>query len=101
MKLRTEMLFPSDHKPYVFHGDHKDVRRLTHDAAAANALMQAMDAEPEYPDGMPDEMWELISTDRDAAAEAFRIAVRQTKEGIKDGASELMAEWGFDSGEVE
>lgn len=94
MKLRTKLTASRDGSLV----DATDENLIT-DAACAHALMQAMDAEPEYPDGMPDEMWELISTDRDAAAEAFRIAVRQTKEGIKDGASELMAGWGFDSGE--
>lgn len=39
-------------------------------------------AEPELPGDMPDEMWEVMRNDRQAAAECLRIAVRQTKAGI-------------------
>lgn len=42
----------------------------------------AIEAEPELPGDMPDEMWAVISKDRDAAAECLRIVVRQTKVGI-------------------
>jgi hypothetical protein len=45
-------------------------------------VRRAIADEPELPDAMPDAMWEIIRTDRDAAQEAFRSAVRQTKEGI-------------------
>lgn len=44
----------------------------------------AIDAEPELPGEIPDEMWEAIKNDRDACTEAMRIVVRQTKEGIKN-----------------
>ncbi len=46
--------------------------------------MKAIDDEPEYPDAMPDEMWEEIKNDRDAMTEALRLTVRLTKQGIKD-----------------
>lgn len=42
----------------------------------------AIMAEPELPGDMPDEMWEAIRNDRDAAVECMRIVVRQTKAGI-------------------
>ena len=47
------------------------------------AVLKPVDDEPELPDDMPDEMWEAIAGDRDAMAEAMRIAVRQTKDGIR------------------
>jgi hypothetical protein len=46
--------------------------------------LAAVSAEPELPGEIPDEMWDAISSDRDAATEALRIIVRQTKEGIRD-----------------
>lgn len=46
-------------------------------------VLEAIDAEPELPGDMPDEMWDLIRSDRDAATEALRIVVRETKNGIK------------------
>ena len=46
-------------------------------------VIKAIDDEPELPGPMPDEMWDAINGDRDAVEEAMRIAVRQTKEGIK------------------
>ena len=45
-------------------------------------VIAKIDAEPGLPGDMPDEMWEAIRDDRDAAAEAMRIVVRQTKQGI-------------------
>lgn len=47
-----------------------------------NAAIKAVNDEPELPGEMPDEMWNAIRNDRDAVAEALRIAVRQTKSGI-------------------
>lgn len=44
----------------------------------------AIDAEPELPGPMPEEMWKTIRNDKDAVEEGMRIAVRQTKSGIKD-----------------
>ena len=45
-------------------------------------VQSAVESEPELPGTMPDEMWNSIRNDRDACAEAMRIAVRQTKSGI-------------------
>jgi hypothetical protein len=45
-------------------------------------VQYAVESEPEMPGQMPDEMWDAIRNDRDACAEAMRIAVRQTKSGI-------------------
>ncbi len=50
------------------------------------ALKQAIQAEPELPGDMPDAMWCALNDDRDAMNEAFRIVVRQTKEGILERA---------------
>jgi hypothetical protein len=52
--------------------------------AAIDAALLAIDEEPELPGDMPDEMWEAIRGDRDACMNAMRIAVRQTKEGIRE-----------------
>jgi|SRR3990167_1372219 len=45
--------------------------------------LSAVNAEPELPGEMPDAMWKVLSSDRDAATEALRIIVRQTKAGIR------------------
>lgn len=91
MKLRTEMRDNGSGfvggKHLVADGD------WHHDALAAHALMQAIVDEPELPGGMPEEMWDAICNDRDAATEAFRIVVRQTKEGITTRADEILAGW--------
>lgn len=55
---------------------------------ARTEFTAAVDAEPELPGDMPDEMWLSIRDDRDAATEAMRIVVRQTKCGIKARISE-------------
>lgn len=49
-----------------------------------DAAIKAVDAEPELPGSMPDEIWDAIKNDRDAAEELLRIVVRQTKVGIID-----------------
>lgn len=46
--------------------------------------LQAVKDEPELPGEMPDAMWNKIAGDRDAITEALRIAVKQTKRGIRD-----------------
>ena len=46
--------------------------------------LQAVTDEPEVPGTMPDEMWEAIRDDRDAIENAIRIAVQQTKAGIRE-----------------
>ena len=46
-------------------------------------VMSEVDAEPELPGPMPDEMWTACNGDRDATQEAMRIVVRLTKEGIR------------------
>lgn len=43
MKLRTEILWPADHRAYVYYGDNREISRVEHDAMAAHALLQAMD----------------------------------------------------------
>ena len=51
-------------------------------AAERAAWMKAVTDEPELPSEMPDEMWNVLRSDRDAATETLRIIVRQTKGGI-------------------
>lgn len=46
--------------------------------------IEAVQAEPELPGDMPDDMWEKIRNNRELTGEAMRIAVRQTKEGIEE-----------------
>lgn len=59
----------------------EDIDRRT--MLAESAVAEAIDAEPELLGPMPDAMWEAINGDRDATMAAMRIAVRQTKAGIK------------------
>lgn len=46
--------------------------------------LRAVDDEPDLPGDMPDEMWTAIAGDRDAIQQVLRIAVRQTKAGIRE-----------------
>lgn len=46
------------------------------------ACLKIVQAEPELPGRMPDEMWAMIKNDRDASEEAQRIAVRLTKKNV-------------------
>jgi hypothetical protein len=66
--------------------DLEDLERFTGLAASAavQAALQAIDDEPEVPGPMPDEMWAALNGDRDAVENAIRIAVRQTKDGIRE-----------------
>ena len=43
---------------------------------------RAVEAEPELPGDMPDEMWAAIRNDRDACQESHKITVRGTKKNI-------------------
>jgi hypothetical protein len=45
-------------------------------------ILVAIEAEPELPGHLPEEMFEVIRDDQAALAETLRIAVRQTKAGI-------------------
>lgn len=49
---------------------------------AGAAATAAVNAEPECPDHMPDELWQAMANDRDAVEQAIRIAVSQTKTNI-------------------
>lgn len=54
----------------------------------ATIVRAAIDAEPELPGDMPDEMWGALRSfayrdDREGMIEALRLAVRMTKQGIK------------------
>ena len=57
----------------------QQVRDAAKKETVENAV-KAIELEPELSDEMPDEMWGAICGDRDAQAEAMRIAVRQTKQ---------------------
>ena len=45
-------------------------------------ILQAINAEPECPGEMPDEMWTAINNDRDAATKTLQLTVKLAKEGI-------------------
>ena len=62
----------------------RQIELTTPESATHARIIEAIDAEPELPGDMPDEMWNAISTSREYAVEAMRIAVRQTKRGIKE-----------------
>jgi hypothetical protein len=59
---------------------------LALDAYHRAGVAEAVDAEPEFPGAMPDEMWEEVKGDRDAWEESMRIAVRLTKKNIRERA---------------
>jgi hypothetical protein len=48
--------------------------------AVPEGWREAIQRVEEFPGSMPDDMWESIRSDRDAATQALRIAVRLTKE---------------------
>ena len=55
----------------------------------SDIVKKAIDDEPELPGDIPDRMYETLRDafekgDRDLIIEAFRIVVRQTKQGIKE-----------------
>ncbi|HLP43597.1 MAG TPA: hypothetical protein VK465_18995 [Fibrobacteria bacterium] len=49
-----------------------------------DAVRVAVDAEPELPGKMPEELRAALQGDEDACTEALRIMVRLTKQGIQD-----------------
>lgn len=57
-----------------------------------STVRAAIDLESELPGGMPDEMWESIRDDRDACERAFKIAVIETKSGIKSRLAHFLNE---------
>lgn len=59
------------------------------DKAIEVVLTRAAGHVPVLPGEMPDEMWEVISTNRDVATESLRILVRQT---IAEFQAALLAE---------
>lgn len=48
------------------------------------AVLRAIDAEPELPGPMPDDMWEVIKGDRTACTHALVVCVQETKAGIRE-----------------
>lgn len=68
-------------------GENERLRRMQSETERkpCTIALSAIAAEPELPGEMPDEMWDVMNSgDRDAVTEAMRIAVRQTKEGIRE-----------------
>lgn len=63
-----------------------DNRHLIAENAQLRKRVEAMERvirdEPEFPGSMPDEMWEIISRDRDACEQSHRLAVKHTKANI-------------------
>lgn len=51
-------------------------------AEGQKEAVKAIELEPELEGSMPDEMWAVLRSDKDAAENALRIVVKQTKEGI-------------------
>ena len=46
-------------------------------------VLKAIDDEPELPGFMPNEIWDSIKDDRNAAEQVMRIIIQETKKGIK------------------
>jgi len=65
--------------------DLAEIIAITNDATKneRDRCLKAVADEPEVPGTMPDAMWESICDDRDAMENAIRIAVQQTKAGIR------------------
>jgi hypothetical protein len=82
MKLRTKMVGPDSTSKGPYPSADDDGQALLHDAACAHALMLAQD-----------EFWKQDDLDSLDARDAVEMI------GVR--ASEIMAEWGFDNGEVE
>jgi len=60
-----------------------DVEESSSDKSVPMIIVERSIAdEPELPGTMPDDIWEVISNDKDAATELLREAVRMTKLGI-------------------
>jgi len=57
-------------------------------------VLDCIDAEEEFSEPMPDDMWETIKKDKDAAERAFRISIRLTKDSIRNRVMELRKEVG-------
>lgn len=47
-----------------------------------NQVIKAIADEPEFPDEMPDELWDRMRDDREFATLALRLTVRSTKKEI-------------------
>jgi len=47
-------------------------------------IIESINAEPELPGQMPEEIFESVRNDKDAFIELLRITVRETKKGIKE-----------------
>lgn len=45
-------------------------------------LREAIENEPEFPDGMPDKLWNMINGNREATEKAFRVSVRLFKDKL-------------------
>ena len=63
---------------------HQNLELLQLRNDSAKLVEKIREGVPEYPGKMPDEMWEAIRNDRDAATEALRITVRLTKQEVID-----------------
>lgn len=83
--LTSEQRYDFDSEGRGYKKDASVMMRLAWEAGAAAGRKVWMDAvtdEPELPGAMPNAMWDAMRADREAATEAMRIAVRQTKSGI-------------------
>lgn len=61
----------------------KRVMSVLSDLIERRLVLRAVDDEPEYPGDIPDEMWNEVRSDRELLAEALRLTVRSTKQGIR------------------
>ena len=66
--------------------DLKEIIAIANEATKneRDRCLKAVADESEVPGNMPDEMWHAIRDDRDAMENVIRIAVQQTKAGIRD-----------------
>ena len=60
------------------------------DSKLLNQVLDAINAEPEFPGPMPDDLWELIRNNRGNCEQSHRLAVQATKSNIKE---RLMRIW--------
>ncbi len=58
-------------------------------------ILQAIIDEPEFPEEMPDEIWQALNGDKNMTSVAMRNAVKLTKNGIVDRFTERLKEGGL------
>ena len=62
-------------------------------------ILAAVEAEPEFPGEMDDRLFEVTARDKETALLSLRVAVRETKAGIRDRIVALFGDETVEDGE--